>query len=376
MICPNCKNHVDESYTYCAKCGEQLKKDQNNNYNETHNTQFDYSKNYSNVTNSYNDHHNSQYNYSNLYSNNYQKNITSEEDYLKSYIGNNYNSIKQTNFSLIAFIFGPLYLLYKKMWYYSLILLLIIFAISTQNLNIAALITILINLYLGFKFNSIYLEYANKKVESIKISNPDKSSIEILKVCENKGKNLNIIFVVVIFILFIIGLFYYYSSDNSKEITSTYEKTDVNKDTNDIKEEQDILDDSLEVIDLTYSLPNDFDANKNNTKNSKFYLYYEDEYYCSISIMAYSEYNSSKNFLNSYIKLNEDEIVTKPSINSRIINSNKWDNIYLEYKDNRNEDVYSIVHNNKTYYLKFESDLKDLCKSKNEEFINSLNFKN
>ena len=90
MICPNCKKHVDNNAKFCGECGEQLTKVEKPNSNAS---QFSYSEIYSNI-NSYK--------------------VTSDEDYLKYFIGNSYENVKSGKFSFSAFIFGPFKLLYRK----------------------------------------------------------------------------------------------------------------------------------------------------------------------------------------------------------------------------------------------------------------------
>ena len=62
---------------------------------------------------------------------------------------------------------------------------------------IPAVYTIL-SLFIGLKVNNIYMSYATKKVDEIKISNPDKSSVEIYTLCEKKGRTVNPLLIVIL----------------------------------------------------------------------------------------------------------------------------------------------------------------------------------
>jgi len=335
MICPNCKNHVEEKYSFCPKCGEKLKP----------------------VKNNYKDHDN-QYNYSEIYSNISQKKVTSEEDYLKAYMGNSYNYIKQEKFSVIAFIFGPLYLLYKKLWSYSLLLLLVIIAIALEDLNIAATCTIIINLYLGFKFNSMYLELVNRKVEEIKISNPDKSSTELLQVCQKKGNNNNI-FIILLIIFLLIGIIsVYYSFQNNE---STEEKQ-----FNNLREY---------FNKINYVVPNGFEAKNYNNNYYRYYSLIDKDNYCSITISYYGNEKEPKEFLKTYRHMNEENNLGFSSeIKNKKINSTEW-YYYTKQTDYLKETVYVTLKEN-IYLIKFANDNKSDCQDSYNDFLSSIKFKN
>ena len=101
MICPKCKSEIDNTIKYCNYCGTKIIKNE----------------------------HKDQYSYSEIYSNIMQKRVESEEDYLRAYIGNNYNMVKKETFSIATLFFGPLHLLYRKIYTPAILLIcLLVFA--------------------------------------------------------------------------------------------------------------------------------------------------------------------------------------------------------------------------------------------------------
>lgn len=179
MNCQKCNNPIELNDKFCRNCGEAVKNE--------HSDQFNYNYNYSNQTApSYdmNANHQTQY----AYSYNYSTSETSEDDiYVQSYVGQNYNKLKNTKFSIPAFFLGPTYLLYRKVWGYA-ILYIIINIITTFILpELEMPIELAINLFLGFNFSKLYMKKARTDVEKIKNENLDKTTQQLIELCRKKG---------------------------------------------------------------------------------------------------------------------------------------------------------------------------------------------
>lgn len=179
MNCQKCNKPIEINDKFCRNCGEPIKNE--------HSDQFNYNYNYSNQTTpSYdmNANHQTQYTYS------YNYNIleTSEDDiYVQSYVGENYTRLKNTKFSIAAFFLGPTYLLYRKVWGYAF-LYLVINIITTFILpELEILIELAINLFLGINFSKLYLKTARNNVEKIKNENLDKTTQQLIELCRKKG---------------------------------------------------------------------------------------------------------------------------------------------------------------------------------------------
>ena len=74
MKCPNCNNDTNNNDKFCKYCGSNLKKE-----------------------------------------------ILDEEKCLEAYVGIKYEKFKSSNFNVGAFFLGPIYLLYRKMYIYAFI---------------------------------------------------------------------------------------------------------------------------------------------------------------------------------------------------------------------------------------------------------------
>jgi len=136
MYCPKCHKKIANNIKYCNYCGHKVSKE------NTHENQVKYSKKYSNASEDIKTHEDL-FSYSLLYSNMYKNKVTSNEDYLKAYIGKNYEIIRKEKLSISAFIFGPFYLIYRKMWLSALLVFLLILRL----------------LFLIFQFLFLFLKY-------------------------------------------------------------------------------------------------------------------------------------------------------------------------------------------------------------------------
>ena len=324
MICPNCKKHVDNNAKFCGECGEQLTKVEKPNSNAS---QFSYSEIYSNI-NSYK--------------------VTSDEDYLKYFIGNSYENVKLGKFSFSAFIFGPFKLLYRKMYLYGISLLCIFMLLLYYNSEIGILCYIIFNLYLGLKYNTIYMNYVTQKVDIIKMSNPDKSSTELLEVCRKKGNHMNVL-LLILFVLTVIFII----------ITTMFEYKSNTKETKEPKKEN-----PTSMYDMNYKMLDNYKLGRYQSNFYAFYSYHKDDAECYI-ILKTSNKKGLYKTINEYMSTNEKSEFTDVNIND-----NTWKKLIF------NEDItlYGIEYNDKYYLIKFDSN-DQLCKNNEDEFMNTINFK-
>ena len=142
-------------------------------------------------------------NNSNISNNSSRKYYTADnEQYLKAYIGKNFEKIASGKFSFPAFFFTSFYLYYRKMYLLGigyqfilpiiisiLVLFLLPIIIAFDSPIISAIIIIIIfltvNISLGLKFNRIYLKHALLKVENLKLKYQEPKAL--LTACTVKG---------------------------------------------------------------------------------------------------------------------------------------------------------------------------------------------
>jgi hypothetical protein len=298
--------------------------------------------------------------------------ITSDEDYIKAYVGDKYNKLKKENISFPSLLLGPLYLVYRKLTKQGLLILLIYLLLYYYTtFNITAFCIILTNILLCFKFNKYYIEEAERKTNEIKLSNPDKTSNELLIECQKKGK-LSKTLVIILIILIIIFLSYTSSKEAYKDIYNELYKTLYNVEdveTIDDYEEDESLDE------LEYIIPNNFKEGKYNYSDYKYYNYIKNNNICSITVLKYTYINNTtEEFLKTHLYSYENEKIS--DIESIYINDNKWKKLSQQYTDYYTNH-YAIKIENIIYEIEYKNYTNsNVCKNYETEFINTLKIKN
>lgn len=151
MRCPKCNALIADDINFCNYCGENLHKENTTN----------------NVVNN-------------------QPTTTVDEDYLKAYIGNNYDTISNKSFNIFAFLFAQYYCLYRKQYkLFGILILVSIVSIFFGGLSV--FVDIGVKIYFGIKFNELYLKEAEKDIKLIEATNQNKTKEEIIELCKKKG---------------------------------------------------------------------------------------------------------------------------------------------------------------------------------------------
>ena len=256
-----------------------------------------------------------------------------EVDYLTAYIGKNYKNVKKGLFSIITLIFGPLHLIYKKIYILGIILLGVLGITYYYNTEVGLLLTIILNIILSFNFNKLYYKHAIRKIDEIKISNPNKTEEELLEICKQRGKPLiSLIIFILLFIIIIFSMIPILLKPKEKEIITDNQSND-----------------------LFYKIPKGFEAGNYNSNKYKTY-HYED---CKIVIKVQSNTNINQ-YIKTYLKKDMNNLPTKT------INNWNWKEI---------EDNIVIEINNQVYDVSYKITNDNPCKELKEEFISSLDFK-
>lgn len=121
--------------------------------------------------------------------NNYKEensaNILNDDELLRAFIGKNYDKITTKKFNFAGFFFTGLYMCYRKMFAYGILT----FLLSIIVINISNLPYLIfgVGAVVGCFVNKIYLNYAQKKIISIKAKNQGKSGEELIRICTSKG---------------------------------------------------------------------------------------------------------------------------------------------------------------------------------------------
>lgn len=181
MYCKNCGNLLKDNEMFCINCGTKT---------ENQNGQNPVISNFNVFDNQAN-----------------QQVLNIDEELKKTYIGKNIEKILNGHGgSIWLFLFGPVYLLYRKLYLYGFLYYVIFLLLNLLNLSVFAF---LIQIILCFFFYKIYLNYVDKKILSIKKNNPNKSFEELKEKCRKQGGVSYGMVALSIVILFIFGFINY-----------------------------------------------------------------------------------------------------------------------------------------------------------------------
>lgn len=123
---------------------------------------------------------------------------------IKSYIGKNHKKIITKNFSIPGFLFGPLYLIYRKLYigiplYFLFSLLVFFFTNNLVASIIVFVLEVIIHIVIAIKFKKIYMNRAYDDCMKIEEKYGIRPDSEIIDLChEQGGKSFFIVFILVV----------------------------------------------------------------------------------------------------------------------------------------------------------------------------------
>ena len=308
MNCPYCGEKVDSNKEFCLKCGNRLI-----NHNIT---------------------------------TNYEVSDTKE---IETFIDKNVHKIKPNRISLPSFFFGSLYYLYRKMYVLGILLILLSLSFTISFNYIPddykiyvgcaySLFCFVINIVLLIKFNSIYINHANRKISKIKNKYKNESRFEIMERIKYAGSTNLLAPAVAYLIVFGIFLFINFKMNNYKDNLSnaTYSVAD-----------------GFRQTDAIVSLNEDGSFIWYSNKNDKEDNFYVGNYIVYVGDNAFKE---AKNY-----KLQVDRIrdknnyyILKLHVNRESNNGNLTDTdkmlVYYGIYDNTNNTIDLVRVGNKDYF--------------------------
>ena len=386
MKCLKCGAYVYSSDKFCRSCGTTLTEENcqygdnisNSKYDSTscHGKQYDYSNTYSHTKKDSDTKYTQSYEYDDKYTidqSKYSYAMTTDsggdDKYVKAYIGQNYQSIKRMKFSFPALIFGPWYLLYRKVWGYAIAI--IIISIAAQFLltsDLKDFVNIIMNIFVACKFQSIYMKQAEDKVEQIKQQNLDKTTNELLDICRKKGgtstKAPAIIIISSLILIPIIAMYVY-----------TNDTVDVeNENNNEVVEEVE-----EENNDFTYNLPQGFIKAYGSGFYNRFEYQVNNSIKCNLTVdktTLIRNYPDEKTYLEKKMNIVANTTNQPIPVMSLNLNGKNWKYMNIETPQ-RSETMYAYktdkeIYVIKTYDYKINNQTNTICKTKYNEFLNSV----
>ena len=152
------------------------------------------------------------------------------ENFLKAYIGEDYEKIRFKNFNLLACLLNWAYVIYRKLYITGIFGLILTLIVILKFPMIAIIYAIIVMVGLGFGFNKYYI-FISKQViknQQKKFEGSDDYSME--KILSRKG-GVNVILTLILYLLFLIVLFYgmFHFTINKTHNTKFWEENTTNE---------------------------------------------------------------------------------------------------------------------------------------------------
>ena len=350
MFCPKCGTEVKEGSRFCGSCGNQLVDDVKE---ETKEEKKEEKKTIEPVVTT-------------------EKTIGVEEDLIDAYMGIKAQKLKTSSFSFCTFFFGAVYFLYRKMYLYGLLWLLVFPIVCGIIPVVGPIASIAAPIVMGFFFKTIYLQHVETKVREIKNAYRDKSHEELLELCKKLGGTtiVPVIIVVIlnVIVIAIIALAVY-------ALISTGELSDIFEETIDSITSENIVyevDTNESLGGLNYLIPANFEETYKYGNYTRSYDYTGKDYSerCSFEIHVYdtTEEDVEKNLKDSiYVPEGAETEEKHVTINDR-----DWYNIDV-FKSYGTDNNYEVITNNKIYRYQFSTLIDgEVCGAARKNVTNSL----
>lgn len=343
MYCFRCGTKVDDKIEYCPHCGANVKEElarysyprnqqeeQKPKINQTHEDQYIYSLKYS-----YGD----------------------KEEFIRAYVGNNYDKIKNSKFSLSTFFFGPIYFFYRKLYKIGIIWLVISIILGWAFPLLALIIRIIISI----NFSNTYLKEVEKRVKTIRTQNKNLDKETLLNRCKIKGgTNILIVIIYIVFwIIVIISFITYFTQNIYQELTQSTLENEEN----------------FSIGNISYTIPEGF--SQNGISTYKYYGIYTDTGYCNISFSLDSNtnyYTTEEKYLTSITTHTDESYIISP-MDDITLNNRPWKHITIassyDINDNYVIRTPDYIYEIETRYSPEETK----CKEYYNQILNSITYK-
>lgn len=336
---------------------------------------------------------------------------SADEELIEAYVGTEYDKFKNGKFNIWALLFGPIYLAYRKMFWYG-VGLCVAETILTNVIKIGFLFGLVLRIVLALFVNKFYLQDASKKVDKIKSENANVSKDALLMASKLSGgisKELlalamyvtGTITTIALIISMITGTVNFFKnifgninwSVSDKNDNTSKDNSNNNNDSSNGDSENN--DDTNENYTFNGSISYNTSVNINNTFNVTIPSGFEEDSFwgssdyhfeyelsssqmfgdCKFGFYSPNGYKSAENLANAmqkyYVQSNSGTSVTTTKINN--INWYNFSNVGSFSTDY----YYLTSKDGKVYVVSYESgkDNLDTCNSYRDSIMNSISLK-
>lgn len=274
---------------------------------------------------------------------NAEEKVDDNTKFVQAYVGYNYDSFMTGTFNVGAFFFGPVYLLYRKMYLYA-------FAFIFISILASFFFPLVANIVLGFVVNGLYLSHARDKVRFIKTQNKDLSETELLEKCKKMGGTTFIPVIIyyvinLIFLVFVFWIFYLIIKEEDRDTIDNEQLYNTN-------------------VEVVYDVPTNFER----IKNENEFVSMNDNHYCRIK--SYNSYKLDAIDDKEYVEqgAEDNDIITQT------INGNTWYSYIEKGYSKESIHTYISIKEDKVFCIEYTiySDYDKYCSDSLKPFINSL----
>lgn len=112
-----------------------------------------------------------------------------KKNLLIEYLGNNKEDFFKYKFSAPGFLFGPIYLMYRKIYFIGLLLsMIIVFLCLKVDIVYGLALFGVSNVVISLLFNKLYLDYSYDNMMKIMKNYSNRSKEELIIICREKGR--------------------------------------------------------------------------------------------------------------------------------------------------------------------------------------------
>lgn len=311
---------------------------------------------------------------------------------LSVYVGKNYDKLVSSSFNIFGFLFTMFYMLYRKMYGYSLIIFIILI---TEMFFVKSLVIILITylvlaIIIGFTINKIYISFARRKVNKIKLKNTNLHYGQLRDVCSlNGGTSLRGVFsIILIGIICIFGILFAVGGPNFnlKENLNKIFNKDKDNDKDKSHENEEYrgfisYDSKIKIKDeFSISVPDSF-IDESSTYSYYYKYYAENDIFgsCRLKFGSVLGYSDSNHLISKMIKYYSKTYKIDSSVSGNKSNINNIEWTWFFYKTSSSTRYfYSTVKDKKIYLFSYEIDdntILDECENFKMNILNSIESK-